>query len=106
MILSIRERTAEIGVMKTLGFTSGRIFRMVLAESMLVAVLGGLIGLVAAGFLVTAINAAPIQLPTLILGAEVWTEAFVFIFGLGIITGIVPAMSALRLNIITALSRN
>ena len=105
MILSIRERTAEIGVMKTIGFTSGRIFRMVLAESLLVALLGGLIGLTAASFLVTAINAAPIQLPTLILGGDVWTEALVFILGLGVITGIVPAMSALRLNIITALSR-
>ena len=105
MILSIRERTAEIGVMKTLGFTSGRIFRMVLAESLLVALLGGVIGLGVAGFLVTAINSAPIQLPTLVLGTEVWSEALIFMIGLGLITGIVPAMNALRLNIITALSR-
>ena len=47
MILSIRERTNEIGVMKTLGFTSGRIFRMVLAESLLLAILGGVLGVAA-----------------------------------------------------------
>ena len=105
MILSIRERTSEIGVMKTLGFTSGRIFRMVLAESLLVALLGGMIGLGVSGLLVQAINSAPIQLPVLILGKEVWTEALLFMLGLGFITGIVPAVNALRLNIITALSR-
>jgi putative ABC transport system permease protein len=104
MILSIRERTAEIGVMKTLGFTSGRIFRMVLTESLIVALLGGAIGILASGAMVALINSAPIQLPTLVLDGEVWTEALVFMIGLGLITGIVPAVNALRLNIITALS--
>ena len=60
MILSIRERTAEIGVMKTLGFTSGRIFRMVLAESTLLALIGGVLGILASSFMITAINSAPI----------------------------------------------
>ncbi len=106
MILSIRERTAEIGVMKTLGFTSARIFRMVLAESMLLALLGGVVGVAASGGLVALVNAAPIQLPTLVLGGAVWTEAFLFMAGLGFVTGIVPATNALRLNIITALSRS
>jgi putative ABC transport system permease protein len=105
MILSIRERTAEIGVMKTLGFTSARIFRMVLAESLLLALLGGGLGLLAARFLVSLVNAAPIQLPTLVLGGSVWAQALAFMVALGFVTGIVPAMNALRLNIITALSR-
>ncbi|MEL7185412.1 MAG: FtsX-like permease family protein, partial [Pseudomonadota bacterium] len=106
MVLAIRERTAEIGVMKTLGFTSGRIFRMVLAESMLLALVGGSLGVLAAGGLVHLINQAPIQLPVLILGNAVWTKALLFMIGLGLVTGITPAMSALRLNIITALSRS
>ncbi len=105
MILSIRERTAEIGVMKTLGFTSGRIFRMVLAESLLLALIGGVLGVLAAILMVSLVNQAPIQLPTLVLGSSVWTQALLFMLGLGLITGIVPAVSALRLNIITALSR-
>ncbi len=105
MILSIRERTNEIGVMKTLGFTSGRIFRMVLAESLLLAILGGVIGVLAAGLMITLVNSAPIQLPVLVLDGSVWTQAFLFMLVLGLITGIVPAMNALRLNIITALSR-
>lgn len=105
MILSIRERTAEIGVMKTLGFTSGRIFRMVLAESMLLALLGGVLGVLASLPLVIFINNVPIQLPVLVLSGSVWLQAIVFMLGLGFITGIVPATNALRLNIITALSR-
>ena len=106
MILSIRERTSEIGVMKTLGFTSGRIFRMVLAESLLLALIGGVLGILASGAMVALVNQAPIQLPTLILGSSVWSQALAFMVVLGLITGIVPATSALRLNIITALSRS
>ncbi|MEM8815448.1 MAG: FtsX-like permease family protein [Pseudomonadota bacterium] len=106
MILSIRERTSEIGVMKTLGFTSGRIFRMVLAESLLLAILGGVLGVLASGLMVSLVNQAPIQLPVLVLGSDVWTQALLFMLGLGFITGIVPATNALRLNIITALSRS
>jgi putative ABC transport system permease protein len=106
MILSIRERTAEIGVMKTLGFSSGRIFRMVLAESLMLAILGGMLGVLASGSLVALVNSAPIQLPTLVLNSSVWSEALLFMIGLGFVTGIVPAMNALRLNIITALSRS
>lgn len=105
MILSIRERTKEIGVMKTIGFTSGRIFRMVLAESLLVALIGGVLGVMASGLMVSLVNNAPIQLPPLVLGGSIWAQALLFIAALGVITGIVPAMNALRLNIITALSR-
>ena len=78
---------------------------MVLAESLLLALVGGGLGLFASGFLVSLVNSAPIQLPTLVLGSSVWTQALLFMIGLGFITGIVPAMNALRLNIITALSR-
>src|SRR5262249_24113649 len=45
MALTVRERTREIGVLKTLGFTGGRILRLVLGESVLLALLGGLPGL-------------------------------------------------------------
>ncbi|MEO1575819.1 MAG: FtsX-like permease family protein [Pseudomonadota bacterium] len=106
MVLSIRERTSEIGVMKTLGFPSMRIFRMVLAESLLVALIGGVLGTVAAIGLVGLANQAPIQLPTLVFGGELWGKALFYMVLLGLITGIVPAVSALRMNIISALSRN
>lgn len=106
MMLSIRERTAEIGVMKTLGFTSPRIFRLVLSESLLLAALGGVLGILASYPMVAVLENLPIQLPPLVVDGGVWAEALLFMIGLGFITGIVPAVNALRLNIITALSRN
>ncbi|HLN09909.1 MAG TPA: FtsX-like permease family protein, partial [Xanthobacteraceae bacterium] len=45
MVMTVRERTREIGVLKTLGFSGGRILCMVLGESILLALIGGLPGL-------------------------------------------------------------
>ena len=42
MVMTVRERTREIGVLKTLGFPGGRILRLVLGESVLLALLGGM----------------------------------------------------------------
>lgn len=91
--------------MKTLGFTSPRVFRMVLAESLLLALIGGTLGLFAANLLVNVVNDLPIQLPPLILNGSIVTKAVIIMIVLGFITGILPAISAFRLNIITALGR-
>ena len=48
MIMAVRERTREIGVLKTLGFTGARMLRLVLGESVLLALLGGIPGLLVA----------------------------------------------------------
>src|SRR5262249_55152864 len=58
MSQAVRGRTGEIGVLKALGFTGGQVLVLVLAESCLVAVLGGLIGLGLAMLLVPAIGSA------------------------------------------------
>lgn len=105
MVLAIQERTNEIGVLKTLGFESGRIFRMVLAESMLLAVMSGALGLLGAAMMIQVISNIPIQLPAIILTDGIMLKAFLIMLLLGFITGIIPAVNALRLNIITALSR-
>ena len=105
MALAIRERTAEIAVMKTLGFKSGRIFRMVLGESCMIAFLGGGIGILAAFGLTGAITNMIPGVPALILKPEIILTAMGYMLLLGLVTGIMPALSALRLNIVTALSR-
>ena len=51
MAQSVRERTNEIGVLKTLGFSNGGVLGLVLAESVLITVLGGTLGLAAAWWL-------------------------------------------------------
>ena len=106
MVLAIRERTGEIAVLKTLGFPSVRIFKMVLVESCLLSFIGGILGLCAAYAVI--VGASPFLarfLPNLILGTEVWLQGFGFMLLLGLATGIIPAVNALRLNIITAFAR-
>ncbi|PCJ31145.1 MAG: ABC transporter permease, partial [Alphaproteobacteria bacterium] len=106
MALAIRERTNEIGVMKTLGFSSLRIFKMVLMESFMLIFLGGIAGLFTATYFLGFLNNAPqFPLPDLILTNDIILKAVAVMVFLGLITGIIPAVNALRLNIITALSR-
>ncbi|MCO1333076.1 FtsX-like permease family protein [Microbulbifer sp. OS29] len=106
MALTIRERTGEIAVLKTLGFSSTRIFRMVLSESLLIAFVGGLSGLAAAWLLVEGVKTFLARfLPNLILGGDIALQAILFMLLLGLITGLMPAFQALRLNIVTAFNR-
>lgn len=108
LILAIRERTAEIGVLKTLGFSSARVFRMVLAESMLVSLLGGGIGLGLSFVLVNfvlgpgakAFVPSAIMMSPQLLAAGLGLAAL-----LGVVTGAAPAANALNLRIVDALSR-
>ena len=106
MVLAIRERTNEIAVLKTLGFTSMRIFNMVLAESLLLAFIGGLLGLTAAHLIVQAMSDQLAKfLPNIAVDQGVVIQALMYMTLLGLITGIMPALNALRLNIVTAFSR-
>jgi putative ABC transport system permease protein len=106
MALAIRERTREIGVLKTLGFTGLRIFRLVLGESILLALLGGLSGLALASFATVALRSSVSDiLHGFALTGDIAAEAIGLMLALGLITGILPALSAMRLNIATALGR-
>jgi putative ABC transport system permease protein len=106
MVLAIRERTGEIAVLKTLGFESSRIFKMVLIESCLLSFLGGLLGLGAAYIIIKGASEHVARfLPNLILDQNIVLQALAYMLLLGLVTGIAPAISALRLNIITAFSR-
>jgi putative ABC transport system permease protein len=106
MALSIRERTREIGVLKTLGFSGGRILRLVLGESVLLALLGGLPGLALAAFATAALRPSVSNLfPGFALTPGIAAEAVVLMLVLGFITGIIPALNAMRMKIATALGR-
>lgn len=106
MILAVRERTGEIATLKTLGFTAKRIFTMILAESMLLSFLGGLAGLGLAYMIVEGAKTFLAQfLPGLVLSDTVALQAIGFMALLGLVTGLVPAINAYRLNIVTAFSR-
>jgi putative ABC transport system permease protein len=106
MAQAIRERTNELAVLKTLGFSDGRIVRLVLVESCLIAIVGGGIGLGLSWAAITLVGdpthglLPPIYLPLrgVVLGIGL-------IVALGLATGILPAVQARRLKIVDALRK-
>jgi putative ABC transport system permease protein len=106
MALSIRERTREIGVLKTLGFSGPRILRMVLGESVLLALLGGLPGLAIAALITIALRASLANIaPAFAVSPVIALEGIALMIALGLFTGAIPALNAMRLKIATALGR-
>jgi putative ABC transport system permease protein len=106
MALSIRERTREIGVLKTLGFSGPRILAMVLGESVLLALLGGIPGLVIAALIAMGLRASLSGIaPAFAVSPTIALQGVALMIALGLITGIIPALNAMRLQIATALGR-
>ena len=106
MALSIRERTREIGVLKTLGFSGPRILTMVLGESVLLALLGGVPGLILAALVTIALRASLVQIaPAFAVSPVIMLQGLALMIALGLITGAIPAVNAMRLQIATALGR-
>jgi len=106
MAQAIRERTNELAVLKTLGFSDGRILRLVLGESCLMAVTGGVLGLALAWVAITAIgDPTNGMLPIIYLPTSDAIAGLVLVVLLGFATGILPAYQASRLKIVDALRR-
>jgi putative ABC transport system permease protein len=104
MAESVRERTSELAVLKTLGFTDGRVLVLVLVESCLIAGVGGLLGLGLAGLMVPRIPTAN-MLPNLFVPISSLGLGLALVLGLGVVSGIFPALGAMRLRIVDALRR-
>jgi len=104
MAESVRERTSELAVLKTLGFTDGRVLALVLIESCLIAGTGGFLGLALSARIVPRIPTGNLlqnlYVPTGSLGLGI-----ALVLGLGLVAGIFPALSAMRLRIVDALRR-
>jgi putative ABC transport system permease protein len=104
MVMAVRERTSETGVLKTLGFTDASIFVMVLAEAISISLLGGLIGAFGARKLVSGFNMGGLLPPMTVRWSTVWTGVAVALL-VGAISGWIPAWQASRLRIVNALRR-
>jgi putative ABC transport system permease protein len=106
MAQSVRERTAELGVLKTIGFTDLAVTGMVLGESLLLATLAGVIGLglatVAAKVFAKAVQAF---LPIFYVPPRSVVTGVVLAVMLGLASGGLPAFMARRLTIVEALRR-
>ena len=101
MLVSVTERTREIGVRKALGATKGMILLQFLIEAVVLCILGGIIGILAGGGGAFALS-KQMGLPTSISMTSVLL-AFVFSAGVGVLFGVWPARRAAGLDPIQAL---
>jgi len=104
MVMAVRERTSETGVLKTLGFSDASIFVMVLAEAISISLLGGLIGALGAKQMVGGFSMGGLLPPMVVRWSTVWTGIAVALL-VGAISGWIPAWQASRLRIVNALRR-
>lgn len=106
MAISVRERTAELAVLKAIGFTDRSVLFFVLAEALLIALFGGLIGLALAIFAVpliaTALNGL---LPALLLSYTILAVGLGFALIVGAASGLLPGIGAMRMRVVDALRR-
>ena len=105
MMMSARERIGEIAVLKTLGFQDGTIFGIVIAESAIITLLGGTIGLVTAWALFSNTHALEGFLPGFGVRPETLAMGFAIAIVLGVISGAVPAWQGARLSVVQALRK-
>ena len=106
MAQSVRERTNEIGVLKTLGFSAGAILRLVIGEALFLTIVGGLIGFGLAYLAVGGLQPTmKTYFPIFEIDSSTIITALVLMIALGVITGLWPAVSAMRLKITDALRR-
>jgi putative ABC transport system permease protein len=101
MLVSVVERTREIGIRKALGATNGSILLQFLTEAIVISSIGGVIGILAGIGLATGI-ALVVNIP-LILTSEPILVSFTLSVAVGLLAGVIPARSASRLDPITAL---
>jgi putative ABC transport system permease protein len=103
MLVSVTERTREIGILKALGATRQNILLQFLIEALMLTMIGGLVG-VALGFGVGALVASLLPgFPAAHVPLWAVMLSFGFCAGVGIIFGIVPAAKAAQLDPIDAL---
>lgn len=105
MAQSVRERTSELAVLKTLGFTDTRVLMLVLAESFTMAALGGGLGLVVGWLMVQAGDPTGGGLPIFFVPMRDLVLGAGLALFLGFVSGLLPAVQAMRLRIVDALRR-
>ncbi len=104
MAMSVRERIKEIGVLRTLGFTTEKVLAMIIAEAVIIAMLGGLLGCLMAFAMVQLMGSAfqvmfgALRMPPVVLLISLGVA-----FAIGLLSSVVPAYNASRVPITDAL---
>jgi putative ABC transport system permease protein len=108
MAMSLRERTNEVAVLRAIGFRKPQILFMVLAESVLIAAIGGLIGTVGTKLLFDVVDISPFTMGFFPFFYVPWFVALVGLavaVAVGLFSGVVPALRAASLPVIDGLRK-
>jgi putative ABC transport system permease protein len=106
MAISVRERTSELAVFKAIGYSDRFILLFVLAESMAIALIGGLIGLALARLIIPVLaKSLSSMLPNLILSPSILGLGLATALLVGLLSGLLPGLGAMRLRVVNALRR-
>lgn len=104
MAQSVRERVPQFAVLKTLGFSDNSVLGFVLAETVAMCTIGGLIGLALATALGALVSKAAGPMLPIAVDGRVWLAGLVAIIVLSVVVGLLPALRARRLKIVDALA--
>ena len=105
MAQAVRERIPELAVLKTIGFSDGSVLGLVLAESVVLVLIGGVLGLALAaglGPIISVGSGGTISMPP--VGVNSWLLGLALMITIGLLVGTLPALRAMRLNIVDALA--
>jgi putative ABC transport system permease protein len=103
MLMALREQTGDIGIMKSLGFTDGSMFGLLLAQAMLLSIIGGGLGILLAWSTQAQIGEAlGAMFPGYVIKPSTFALAGVVTIGVGIVAGLVPAWRAGKLRCVEA----
>ena len=105
MSTAVRERIPELGVLKTLGFGDGAVLGLVLGESVLIALVGGGLGIGLAKLFTMGGDPTGGMLPIFYLGPDDMALGLALALLVGLLAGAIPAVAAMRLRIVDALRR-
>ncbi len=106
MAMAVRERVKEVGILKTIGFTNGKIFSLLLGESVMISLIGGALGLGLTVLLCNWLRTTPstfadmtrLTTPPWILAATLSIAVLI-----GLVSATIPAWSAARRSIVDAM---
>ena len=106
MSQSLRERIPELAVLKTVGFSDARTSLLVVGESVLLCVLGALLGVGLGALLLPVASVATQQfMGPVSMSLDILLQSVAFAVALGLVVGALPALTAQRLRIVEALRR-
>ena len=105
MAIAVRERTGELAVLKAVGYSDWFVLLFVLFESLLIALIGGVVGLGLAKLFTLGGDPTRGLLPFLFLPGEAILAGLALTILVGAISGLIPAIGAMRLRVVDALRR-